>query len=175
MLFVILFETGSQWRDFKICEMLLDLLQSEIRRAAIFWTRWRRKIWFFWKSNVEWVTQIQTTSHKSMHNLLSGVLCEISPDFPNIMNMNRRWTHDSWNLGLHVHFWIKYDTEVASLMNARYFRAPDDYLICREFTKLPSGANKHVFGFYFHSTSNNFHSSICGWTLNMTPSFEYQH
>ena len=152
---------GSFTKWDKACSHILNTLKTEDL--------------IFRKSNVEWVTQIQTTSHKSMHNLLSGVLCEISPDFPNIMNMNRRWTHDSWNLGLHVHFWIKYDTEVASLMNARYFRAPDDYLICREFTKLPSGANKHVFGFYFHSTSNNFHSSICGWTLNMTPSFEYQH
>ena len=46
ILYTILLETGNQWRDFRIGEMLSDLLRMVTRRAAIFWIRWRREIWF---------------------------------------------------------------------------------------------------------------------------------
>ena len=36
ILYTILLETGNQWRDFRIGEMLSDLLRMVTRRAAIF-------------------------------------------------------------------------------------------------------------------------------------------
>ena len=71
-LYIILFETDSQWRDFNISEILSDLLRRVTSRAAMFWTHCRRAIWF-------WGRPIYSELHISKrHVIKEWTICSVA-------------------------------------------------------------------------------------------------